>query len=340
MMPQSFPKAQGPPEGARLVLTLTSRDPTLPAVPSSPAASRPLLHLSHVAALVLGVLTAPGTAGGAAWTREPGEIYAKASAAWLDASEMYDDQGDVGPLQDSLLYTDPTYRELSASLYLEYGVHRAVTLVASIPVKLARQEATGRFGLPDIEGESFDLGTMRLGIRLPLHRGSWRASLEPEWTLPLYGEPDRDEDPRLGTGLMDLGAAVSAGTGVPSISGYAQGTAGYRIRGGSTPEEAYWDVEVGTEPWPRWMLRVRYDGLSSRGRLVDVPAGGTPAPGLGGQDHHRIAPTLALGTGGGSELSLTWRRVVDGRSTLRSSEWEIAFAFLGLVRGNADDPRR
>ena len=135
---------------------------------------------------------------------------------------------------------------------------------------------------------------------------------------------------------MDLGAAVSIGTGVPSISGYAQGTAGYRIRGGSTPEESYWDVELGSEPWPRFMLRVRYDGLSSRGRLTDVPAGGTPAPGLGGQDHHRIAPTVALGTGGGSELSLTWRRVMDGRSTLRSSEWELAFAFLGLVRAVAD----
>lgn len=323
------------------MLTPTSREPTLPVVPPSLAAPGPLPRPVRVAALALALLVPafPETAIGAAWTREPGEAYAKASLAWLRASEMYDDEGEIRPVQDSLLYADPSYRELSAALYLEYGLHRAVTLVASLPVKFARQDASGRSGVPDIEGETFDLGTMRLGIRVPLHRGAWRASLEPEWMLPLYGDPDRAEDPLLGTGMMDLGAALSVGTGVPSISGYAQGTAGYRIRGGSTPEEAFWDAEVGSEPRPRLMLRVRYDGLSSRGTLTDVPPGATPAPGLGGQDHHRIAPTVAIGTGGGSELSLTWRRVVSGRSTLRSSEWELAFAFLGLVRGRADGAR-
>ena len=305
-------------------------------MPPSHATPRPIPRSSRFAALALGVLMLPAAAWGAAWTREPGEVYAKASVGWLDASEIYNDQGVVQPIQDSLAYSDPTYRELSASLYLEYGLHRAITLVASLPVKYARQEATGRFFVPDVEGETFDLGSMRLGFRVPLHQGNWRASLEPEWILPLYGDPDRVEDPLLGTGFMDLGAAVSVGIGIPKVSGYAQGTAGYRIRGGSTPEESFWDVELGSEPWPRFMLRVRYDGLSSRGRLTDVPPGGTPAPGLGGQDHHRIAPTLALGIGGGSELSLTWRRVLDGRSTLRSTEWELAFAFLGFVRAVAE----
>jgi hypothetical protein len=279
----------------------------------------------------------PAEARAAAWTREPGEVYAKAAAGRLEAREMYDDQGIVRPLQDPLLHADPSYRELGAGLYVEYGLHRALTLVASLPLKLATQEAAGRFAAPDIEGETFGLGAMRLGVRVPLHRGAWRASLEPEWWIPLYGEPDRVEDPRLGAGFMDLGAAVSIGTGIPSLSGYAQATAGYRLRGGSTPEEAYWDVEVGSEPISRLMIRVRYDGLSSRGGLAEVPAGSTPAPGLGGQDHDRIAPTLAVGIGGGAELSLTWRRVVDGRSTLRSGEWEAALSFLGFVRNAAGD---
>ena len=284
------------------------------------------------AVLVLGALALPNDASGAAWTREPGEVYAKASAAWLHAEEMYDAEGELRPIQDSLLYVDPTYRELWASLYLEVGVHRAITVVAGLPLKLARQEAQGRFGAPDIYGETIGLGALRLAIRTPLHRGSFRVSFEPEWGIPLYGEPDRIEDPLLGTGFMDLGAAVSAGTGLPSISGYAQGSLGYRLRGGSTPEETYWDLEVGSEPLRHLMLRVRYDGLSSRGRLQSVPPGGTPTPGLGGQDHHRIAPTVALGIGEGRELSLTWRHVVDGRSTLRSTEWEAAVSFLGPLR--------
>lgn len=307
-------------------MTLARSEPTLVPVHSSPIAR------SRFAAILLAVMAFPADADAAAWTREPGEVYAKAAAGRLEASEMYDDQGSVRPLQDSLLYADPSYREVGAGLYLEYGLHRALTLVASLPLKLASQEAEGRLGAPDIEGEAFGLGAVRLGMRVPLHRGAWRASLEPEWWIPLYGEPDRVEDPRLGTGFMDLGAAVSLGTGVPSLSGYAQATAGYRLRGGSTPEEAYWDLEVGSEPIPRLMFRVRYDGLSSRGALAEVPVGGTPAPGLGGQDHHRIAPTLAIGIGEGTEISLTWRRVVEGRSTLRSSEWEAALSFLGFVR--------
>jgi len=157
----------------------------------------------------------------AAWTREPGEVYAKASVAWLHAEEMYDDRGETRPLQDSLLYADPSYHELWSSMYVEYGLHRSLTLVSSLPFKIASQEATGRFGVPDIEGETIGLGALRLGVRVPLHRGRWHASFEPEWHLPLYGEPERVEDPRLGTGFMDLGAALSMGTGVPAISGSA-----------------------------------------------------------------------------------------------------------------------
>lgn len=312
-------------------------DPTgIPTLTPVPLLTRAWLHdalLWKPALLLLAGLAMPSVAWGAAWTREPGEVYAKASAAWLDASEMYDDEGRIRPIQDTLLYAAPSYRELWSSVYVEYGLRRSLTLVAGLPFKIARQNATGRLGAPDIEGETIGFGSMRIGVRAPLHRGRWRASFEPEWHVPLYGEPDRVEDPRLGTGFMDLGAALSAGTGVPAISGYAQGTAGYRIRGGSTPEETFWDLELGAEPVRRLFLRLRYDGLSSKGDLIEVPPGATPTPGLGGQDHHRLAPTVALATGTGSEISVTWRRVVDGRSTLRSTEWEVAFAFLGWIRG-------
>jgi hypothetical protein len=52
----------------------------------------------------------------------------------------------------------------------------------------------------------------------------------------------------------------------------------------------------------------------------------------GSQDIVRVAPTLAFATGGGTEFSITGRRVVSGRSALRSDEVEVAFAFLGFAR--------
>jgi hypothetical protein len=131
--------------------------------------------------------------------------------------------------------------------------------------------------------------------------------------------------------LVDVGAAAVVGAGVPQVRGYAQASLGYRVRGGSTSEELYWDAEVGLETPGALRARFRYDAIDSQGAGSGVSASGALPPSAGEQDYQRIAPTLAVAFGGTTELSLTWRRVVAGRSTIASSEWEIAISFMGRV---------
>ncbi len=287
-----------------------------------------LLVLIHAIPVAL-----PGAARAGAWARERGEAYVKASVSALHAEEMYDAQGSVRPLLDPVLYENTEYGELGAALYAEYGLLPALTLIASLPVKVAQQEADGRFGAGGIYGQELGFGDARLGARLPLHRRGWAAALESDLKVPLYDNPRvQTSAPMLGSGFVDAGAGLSLGLGLPSIRGYGQGTVGYRIRGGGTPEELYWDLEAGLELARALRLRLRFDAVDSdRAGQASTPGGttGTAVPNAGGQDFSRIAPTLAVAAGNDLEISITWRRILSGRSAIRSQEWEVAVTFLG-----------
>ena len=268
-----------------------------------------------------------------AWARGRGEAYAKASVTYLMSEEIFDDSGEVRPLFDPALYERSRYVERGSALYVEYGVFDALTLLGSLPLKVVEQDADGLSGAGDLHGEAFGFADLHLGARVPLHRGRWAAAVEPSLKIPLRGAPEVvSTEPTLSTGLTDFGAALCLGASLPRVRGYGQGSIGYRIRGGRTAEEEYWDLEVGLEPARVLRVRFRYDGVHSE-RAFDGGAAGAdaPVPGVGEQNFQRIAPTLAIALGGSNEVSVTWRRVIDGRSTLRSSEWEVGFSFLGKV---------
>ena len=293
-------------------------------------AVRAPLH-SILAAVTMLVAWSPDARAGA-WARSRGEAYAKASVSYLKAEEMFDDSGERRPLFDPALYERTRYAEHASALYVEYGAFEALTLLGSLPLKLVEQDADGRFGPGGLHGEAFGLPDIHLGARVPVHRGRWAAAIEPDLKIPLRGAPRTvSTAPTLSTGFADFGAALCFGASLPRVRGYGQGSIGHRIRSGRTADEDYWDLEAGLEPAGALRVRFRYDGVhSERGR---GGAAGTdaPVPGVGEQDFQRIAPTVAIALGGLNEVSVTWRRVVDGRNTLRSSEWEVGFSFLGKV---------
>jgi hypothetical protein len=293
-------------------------------------AVRALLVSTLPAALLL--IACPNAASAGAWARDHGEAYAKASISYLEAEEMYDDSGRLRPIYDPGLYENPRYTEHGSALYVEYGLFRSLTLVGSVPLKLAEQDAVGINAAADIHGETFGFGDLHLGARVPLVRGRWAAAIEPDLKIPLRRAPEEGSpDPALSTGFTDFGASLYLGASLPRVHGYGQGSFGYRIRSGNTAEEEYWDLEVGVEPTRVLRVRFRYDGVHSEGGSQAATGPNPPAPSAGEQDYDRIAPTLAIGLGESQELSLTWRRVVDGRSTIGSDEWELAYSFLGRV---------
>ena len=246
---------------------------------------------------------------------------------------MYDRDGLRSSLLDPTLFDHARYREVAAALYGEYGVWDRVTLIGYLPFKVVELEAENAIG--ESSGQDDGLGDLHLGLRLQLYRGAWLLALEPDLKVPLYSVDDDRGPlvPALGSGFVDFGGALSVGGSIPRANGYAQGSIGYRIRGGSTGEEWFGALEGGVEPWRGIRFRFRLDGVDSGdvGEGSSGPAGNmnAPVPEAGGQDYTRISPTLAAAIGKESEISVTWRGIVDGRNTARSSEWEIAFTFMG-----------
>lgn len=267
-----------------------------------------------------------------AWLREPGEVYAKAAFFRVRGGEEYDASGAARPLDDPALYDDGRYLEAGGAFYAEVGIARDITLVADFLLKAASAEAWGRGGAGDIVGRSLGVPDVRLGARLPLVRGRVVAAFEPSVAIPVAGIGMRNPAaPRLGSGTAAFAATFSAGAGIPALGGYGQVSAGYRARAGKPPDDRFWDAELGAAPAPWLRLRVRYDGVDAVARRAESGAMSLAAE-TGGQDAHRVAPTLGIALGAGAELSVTWRRTFAGRSTLRGQEWEVAYAVLGLIR--------
>lgn len=222
------------------------------------------------------------------------------------------------------------YLESGASLYAEHGLSRDVTLVAGALLKIADLEAFDREVAGDVRGLSYGIPDLQLGARLPLSRGRWAAALEPGFSLPLRAvSRSTPASPRIGSESASFSLGVAVGRSLPA-GGYGQASAGYRLRAGQASNEWFADLEGGIAPWGPLRLRVRYDRVdASRVGSGDADALSGEA---GGQDARRVAPTAALAWRGGSELSVTWRRTFSGRSALRGSEWELAYAFVGTLR--------
>lgn len=249
--------------------------------------------------------------------------------------EEFDGAGNRRPLFDPAVVESGRYIESGGSLYAEHGLSRDVTLFAGALLKMADLEAYDREVASEVRGLSIGIPDVHIGARLPLSRGAWAAALEPGVSIPLQAVDRRTEEaPRIGNGSASFALSAALGHSLPLANGYAQAGAGYRARAGRAPDEWYGDAEAGLSPGGPLRLRIRYDRVDAR--RVEAGAGsgaeGSLAAEAGARDARRIAPTIALGWGSGSELSLTWRRTLSGRRALRGSEWEIAYAFLGIVR--------
>jgi hypothetical protein len=245
--------------------------------------------------------------------------------------EDFDGAGKRRPLFDTNVVESGRYLESGASLYLEHGLTRDVTIIASTLLKIADLEADDREVAGDIRGLSFGIPDLQLGARLPLLRGRWAAALEPAVSIPLRAvERLNSDSPPLGSKSASFSLSAAVGRSIPVASAYGQASAGYRLRAGQASDEWFADAEAGLSPWGPLRLRLRYDRVDAR--RVGSGIEGALTRTAGAQDARCVAPAVAWAWHAGGELSLTWRRTFSGRSTLRGSEWELAVAFLGITR--------
>jgi len=229
-----------------------------------------------IAAVLAALATWPTAALAGAWVKKPGEYYFKISTGYLYTTERYNANGDVIPIASE----DPnvlaaSYTDLSVTAYLEYGVAERVTLVATLPWKLAtnsKTEFSSQFdAIQETEAVNGGVTDLRAGARLPLKSTGFPVSIEGLVKLPLGYDPSPPQTQLapLGSGAVDLDFNLLAGASLWPFPGYVNARAGYRVRGGGLDDEVMASFESGVS-YGAWFGKAALDAQYTMGDLVDA----------------------------------------------------------------------
>ena len=169
----------------------------------------------------------PTLAHAQAWTPKAGEGYAKLAYGQTAASERFDAGGALVPYDSRL--GDADFRSRGAFLYAEYGLRDWLTAVALFPYQSADVDAAG-LRVREVSG----LGTAQFGLRLrlrpPFVKGHPNRAFALNVSAGLPMGYDRNADPALGGGQLDLTGLFAFGTSFYPAPAYLQAGLGYRLR--------------------------------------------------------------------------------------------------------------
>jgi hypothetical protein len=105
------------------------------------------------------------------------------------------------------------------------------------------------------------LGDIELGAKYELPDGP--IVLAPFIGLKLPSGSDTDDDPALGTGVMDLEFSMLASISLYPVPAYAGVVIGYRIRGGSFSNQIPYSFELGASPHARVFAKASLSGTNT-----------------------------------------------------------------------------
>jgi len=286
------------------------------------------LLLLSIAACALAAAV-PRGAGAGAWPQPPGASYIKIAGGYLYSEHEYDSQGEkVDILAGDPLITDTSYRDVSFTAYLEYGVGERLTLVGSLPFKILTSTRTETTAFADltraVDVTNGGLSDLRLGLRYPLQTAPFPVSVQGNVKIPLrYDARPDNAGPPLGSGALDLDLNLLAGASLWPLPGYVGASVGYRLRGGTLADEIVFTVEAGSG-WERFAARVTLDGTYSTVRPEPLTESATTT--LTNEDVLKLLPAIEFGLGAGTALVAEAYHVLAGRNTVAGTTWA-----LGLV---------
>lgn len=171
------------------------------------------------------VLLAPTPCLAGAWTRAPGNVYAKLAYGSSTAADQYTFDGRVKPYADNV--DGASFFDRSVYIYAEGGLAEGFTLVIGGSYKRV-------FVLDEVfRYERTRLADARLGLRVDL--GQWLTLPGGlAWSVEGWAEGPtgyvRNTIPAPGAGNLDLGLMLEIGRGWSQF--YAQGGIGLRARTG------------------------------------------------------------------------------------------------------------
>lgn len=295
--------------------------------------------IAIAAALAVPLVAVATTARPQAWVKLGGGYYFKVSASYLDTDEEFNYRGKrQETFADDPTRTNSSFRDVSISAYLEYGMTDALTLVASLPFKILTSKATTSLPGEPIREASLTNGGLAdlwISIRAPLRQRGLAASLQGGVKLPLGYEKDPDNDgPPLGTGELDGEIHLLLGQSLYPVPAYLGASAGYRVRGGPLHDEILYSAEAGYTAG-RFFMKLRFDGLQNVEAPPDLSGNFMMTPGVstangvivGDQDIFKISPTFEYRLDERAALTAEAFHTLAGKNTVAGTTVSIGLVY-------------
>ncbi len=290
------------------------------------------------ATLLVPVLATPIAAQ--AWVQPVGGYYVKISASYLRTDEQYDVRGDIEPMAaGDTTSSGQSFRDVTLSAYLEYGLTERYTMVASLPFKISTTENTET---PQALGDPPQTTTLTnggladfwLSIRARLWQSSTAIAFQAGVKLPLgYEQTPDNGGPALGTGAADAEASLLFGQSFYPFPAYIAAGLGYRFRGGQDfDDEVTYSIEGGYTAGALFM-KLRFDGLENVGGLPEPgasassSAGGMEQPNARNEDRYQISPIVAYDMSDTVALTAEVFHVIGGKNTIAGTTWSLGAVF-------------
>lgn len=174
--------------------------------------------LSWTLALAVTVV-APGTGSAGAWIPVRGEYGSEFTGSHESRTFGYDDDGNAVGFPFRLAYQSNQIRAFN-----ELGWKKRMSFILSIPVT----SVTTRSSIQALSQSNTGLSDMVLGLHYGILDGSTALSIQADWKIPMGY--DSDVVAPLGDGLNHFSAELDAGTSIPVIQGFVEGSIGYLTR--------------------------------------------------------------------------------------------------------------
>ncbi|MGD8413988.1 MAG: hypothetical protein PVF33_07135 [Candidatus Latescibacterota bacterium] len=290
---------------------------------------KPALVLSTAIVLVFLI---DSSAFGGAWVQKKRSYFLKFMAGYLYTTGEYDSEGNVRLIREGEPGIENTsYKEMSLTGYLEYGVTNRFTVVANLPFKVVsakRTEApTADAPMRTVEVITGGLSDLWLSGRLLLLGTSAPLSIQAGVKLPLgYDAAPPEGGAPLGSGKVDVEGALLAGAGIWPIRAYVTGAVGYGLRGGTDISNEYlFRIEGGFTPG-NWLAKATLEGVYSTEKPTSDESSTVV---ITNQDVLKLMPTLAYRFHYRFAVGLEMIHTLAGRNTVTGTTY-----FVGVLLRN------
>ena len=242
---------------------------------------------------------------GGAWTVSPGEWYSEVSGRRIYANSMFYSDARNGSIP-----FEGRFQEFQLYSYNEIGWKKNTSVVLGIPfinrTLRSFDDARTITGLADA----------RLGLRMRLRDDNPGFLLDLTWIAPLGY--NKNLAPRLGDGRQKLSGALNAGTRLPFVPGFVQGSRGVYFISEDGLLYSRTSVDAGVWLTRRILLAGHYGDFVPINSAVEISNLGSSYD-AGAALLFRVDERL--------DISIGMTRDLFGRNSLETTQFQVALGF-------------